>query len=747
MSTFSGKDSRVVIETPFHGQTLSFESGWVAKQAHGSVIVRAGETMVLVTVCTAPPRAEQDFFPLVVEYLEKAYAGGKIPGGFFKREGKLSEHEVLSCRIIDRPIRPMFADGFVEEVQIICTVLSADGSNSPDMLALCGASAALHISPLPFHGPLAGVRVGRIDGQFVINPSKADLERSELEFVVAGTADSLVMVEGGANGVPESVVLDALFFGHTEIKKIIALQEQLREKVGQPKAEYKLKKSDEAIVARVGELTSGRIKPLLSVPAKHERRDGISALVLEVTTALEAEFPGRAKEVKAVVHDEVDVANRARIIEEGRRIDGRDLSTVRPIECEVGVIPRAHGSALFTRGETQAFVTTTLGTSMDAQRIDGLTLQSEKKFMLHYNFPPYSTGEVKMLRGAGRREVGHGALAERAIRAILPDEGKFPYVIRIVSDITESNGSSSMASVCGGALSLMDAGVPIKEPVAGVAMGLIKEGDKIAVLTDILGDEDHFGDMDFKVCGTATGITALQMDIKCKGLSQDTMGKALEQARQARLHILGEMTKALTEPRKEMSRYAPQILTIKINPDKIRDVIGPGGKTIRSIVESTGVKIDIEDDGSVNIASSDPDAAKRAIDIINGLTEEAEIGKIYTGVVKRIADFGCFVEIMPGTEGLVHISQLDFNRVEQVTDVVNEGDEIQVRVLDIDRQGRIRLSRKDAMPGGEGSGSQGDDRDGDRDDRGDRGDRGGDRGGRDRDRGRGGERRGGGGRR
>jgi len=687
-----------VTETlPFHGSEISIEGGWIAKQAGGSVIVRQGDTMILVTVCTADAREGQSFFPLTVEYQEKAYAAGKIPGGFFKREGRPAEQEILVCRLIDRPIRPLFPEGYLDEVQVICTVLSADGVHHPDVLSICGASAALHLSPIPFLGPIAAVRVGRIDGKLVINPTKEQIASSEMDFVVAGTKEAIVMVEGGAKIVPETEVLEALFFGHKELQQLIAMQERLREKLGKPKIEFVAPEADAAIEARVKQIVGNRLEEVFSIREKAARRDAMDAVSADVKTALTAEFPEREGEGMKIYHDLEYSVSRQKLVRTKTRIDGRGLADVRPIECEVGFIPRAHGSALFTRGETQAIVTATLGTSQDAQRIDTLMDQSEKTFLLHYNFPPYSTGEVKMLRGTGRREQGHGALAERALRPLIPSQKEFPYVVRIVSDITESNGSSSMASVCGGSLALMDAGVKIPELVGGVAMGLIKEGDDVAVLTDILGDEDHFGDMDFKICGTKSGVTAVQMDIKCTGLSRETMGQALEQARQARLHILGVMEQTLSKPREEMSKYAPTIKTIKINPDKIRDVIGPGGKTIRSITETTGVKIDISDDGSVNIASADQEASKRAIEIIMGLTEEAEIGKIYQGVVKRIMDFGAFVEILPGTEGLVHISQLAHERVNQVSDILKEGDEVQVRVLDIDKQGRIRLSRKEAL--------------------------------------------------
>ncbi|OVE80063.1 polyribonucleotide nucleotidyltransferase [bacterium J17] len=566
-----------------------------------------------------------------------------------------------------------------------------------DVLGLTGASAALHISQLPFDGPLAGVRVGRIDGKFLVNPSPAQCEKSDLELIVAGTKESIVMVEGGAKIVPENEILDALYFGHGEIQKLIAAQEELRNKIGKEKEGFVPEPENTELIEKVKSIVGDQLATALRVKDKLERKDAIKAISTQVSEELEEEYPEDGEKVSEIFSSLTKKASRELTLSGDGRLDGRDNTTVRPIECEVGFVPRAHGSSLFTRGETQAIVTTTLGTSVDSQRIDSLMNQEEKKFLLHYNFPPYSVGEARMLRGTSRREVGHGALAERALRPVVPADDDFPYVIRIVSDITESNGSSSMASVCGGSLSMMDAGVKIKAPVGGVAMGLIKEGDRVAVLTDILGDEDHFGDMDFKVCGTDQGITALQMDIKCQGLDKETMTNALNQARDARLHILENMNKALSEARDDVSEFAPRIITIKINPDKIRDVIGPGGKTIRSIVESTGVKIDISDDGSVVIASSDRDASKRAIEIIEGLTEEAEIGKVYTGMVKRIMDFGAFVEILPNVEGLVHISQLAPHRVEQVTDILKEGDEVPVRVLDIDRQGRIRLSRKDAL--------------------------------------------------
>jgi polyribonucleotide nucleotidyltransferase len=698
MTFKSSKESKVTVQSPFHSAPISFETGWIAKQAGGAVMVRQGDTMVLCTVCRAAAKPGQSFFPMTVEYQEKSYAAGKIPGGFFKREGRPGEGEILSCRIIDRPIRPLFPEGYMDEVQIICTVMSSDGIHSPDVLALCGASAALHISDVPFLGPIGGVRVSRIDGKLVINPSIADSPRSDLDFIVAGTKDAIVMVEGGAKVVPEEEVLDALYFGHEEIKKLCTMQEELRKKAGVEKIIPELPKVDPTLLNKVTALIGDRLTTALNMTVKQERRTALKEIESEVKANLAEEFPEQESEISEIIHDMSSVIMRRNIVDKKIRLDGRNLTTVRPIECEVDVLPRVHGSALFTRGETQAIVTTTLGTSIDAQRIDSLTDSKDKTFMLHYNFPPYSTGEAKMMRGTGRREFGHGALAERALRPVLPAEDSFPYVLRIVSDITESNGSSSMASVCGGTMSMLAAGVKIQDSVAGVAMGLIKEGDKVAVLTDILGDEDHFGDMDFKVCGTKNGITALQMDIKCTGLSRETMETALSQAKEGRLHILSEMSKCINSPREHLSPYAPQILTMKINPTKIRDVIGPGGKTIRSIVETTGAKIDIDDSGTVKIASPNNAACERAKEIILGLTEEAEIGKIYNGIVKKIMDFGAFVEILPGTEGLLHISQISHDRVNSVSDFLSEGDEVPVRVLDVDKQGKIRLSHKDTLP-------------------------------------------------
>lgn len=691
MTEFGSAANRKCFASSVGGKEITIETGWVAKQAAGSAIVTCGETSVLVTVCRADARPDAGFFPMVVEYQERTYSAGKIPGGYFKREGKPTEREVLTCRIIDRPLRPMFPDGFVDEVQIIATVLSYDGENQPDVLALTGASAALQLSELPFNGPVGGARIGRVNGEFVFNPTVSEVEKSDLDFIVAATKESLVMVEGGGEFIPENEVLDALFFGHDRVRELCDLQLQLP--AGE-KTEFVL--PENPVKDEIRNEFYSKLKEGISRSDKTLRKEAIKAVKEEAKAKFE-EDEDKLKFVSDAVSSLSKEASRDITLNSGKRIDGRASDQVRSIECEVKVLPRTHGSALFTRGETQAIVTATLGTGEDVQRIESLSGEIRKTFLLHYNFPPFCTGEAKMMRSTSRREVGHGNLAERAVSRILPTQEEFPYVIRIVSDIMESNGSSSMASVCGGSLALMDAGVPIKAPVAGVAMGLVKEGDKVAILTDILGDEDHFGDMDFKVCGSESGITALQMDIKCDGLSRETMQTALEQARQGRLHILSEMKKSLAEPRSGLSLHAPVIESFKINPDKIRDVIGPGGKTIKSIVEATGVKIDIQDDGTVNIASSDRSAGDKAKEIIEGLTEEAEIGKIYNGLVKRIVDFGAFVEILPGVEGLVHISQLEENRVKQVSDVISEGDQVPVRVLDIDKQGKIRLSRKEAL--------------------------------------------------
>ena len=680
--------------------TITLETGRLAKQAHGSILVSINDTMLLVTVCgNAEERPGIDFFPLSCDYIEKTFAAGKIPGGFFKREGRLRDEEILTSRLIDRPCRPLFPDGYRCETQVTATVLSVDKVNPSDVLALTGASAALHISDIPWSGPIAGVRVGRIDGKFIAFPTFEQIEKSDLDIVVAASRDAIVMVEGGADEIPEEDLIEALMFAHQSVQPLIDLQERLREAIGKTKRTFVTKRPPEAIVNRVREVAAAGLVEGCRTRVKIERYGRFKALQKLTVETLLAEFPGEEKMIKEAFHDLQAHTMRSMIVNELVRIDGRDTVTVRPISSEVGWLPRVHGSALFTRGETQGIVTATLGTSQDEQKIDALTGERWKRFLLHYNFPPYSVGEVKPLRGPGRREIGHGNLAERALVRMMPTNEQFPYTIRIVSEITESNGSSSMATVCGGTLALMDAGVPIRAPVAGIAMGLIKEGEKIAVLTDILGDEDHLGDMDFKVCGTKKGVTAIQMDIKIEGLSREILDKALRQARDARLHILERMLSTLSAPRPELSKYAPRITSIKVKPDQIRVVIGPGGKTIKGIVDQTGVAIDIQDDGTVNIASSDPVAVQRAIDIVRGLTAEAEIGAIYKGTVKRIVDFGAFIEIFPGTEGLVHVSELAHTRVEKVSDVIKEGDEVEVKVLSIEEgTGKVRLSRRAMLP-------------------------------------------------
>ena len=680
------------------GRRLSFETGKVAKQAHGSVMVTYSESTVLVTaVSSNEPRAGIDFFPLTCEYQEKAFAAGKIPGGFFKREGRPSVDEVLTSRLIDRPIRPLFPEGYANETQVIATVLSADRAGAPDILGLNGASAALCLSDIPFAGPIGAVRVGRVDGKLVVNPSLDDLAVSEIDLLVAAKRDAIIMVEGGARMLPEDEVLDALFFAHEQILPILDLQEQLVAAAGKPKRAFAPPQADSALVNRVRELTESALQRAYAIRDKGARYAALDALKHELKTSLSEDLLLRWGEVKEALDGIKYEYVRRQISETGKRIDGRGLKDVRPISIELGFLKRAHGSALFTRGETQAIVTTTLGTSSDEQRIDSLYGDVWKRFMLHYNFPPYSVGEARMLRSAGRREIGHGVLAERALSKVLPSQEDFPYTIRIVSEITESNGSSSMASVCGGSLALMDAGVPLVAPVAGVAMGLIREGGKYVVLSDILGDEDHLGDMDFKVAGTAQGVTSVQMDIKIDGIPREVMRDALYQARENRLHILGEMAKAIETPRGQIARHAPRIETIHINPEKIRDVIGAGGKVIRGIVAETGCKIDVEDDGTVKIASADPDMLDKAIMIVQGLTASPEVGRVYQGKVRRIVEFGAFVEIFPGTDGLLHISQLSEKRVRAVTDVVKEGDVIPVKVLEVDRQGKIRLSLKEAL--------------------------------------------------
>ena len=690
-----------------NGRPLTIETGRLAKQAHGSVLITYGESVVLVTAVSGEERPGLDFFPLTCEYVEKTFAAGKIPGGFFKREARQRDEEILTCRIIDRPCRPLFPEGYKNDTQVIATVLSHDRTNPTDVLALTGASAALHISDIPWDGPLAGMRVARVKGELVVFPTLEQQAEADLDMIVACSKDAIVMVEGGAAEASESDVIDALYFAHKEAQPIIALLNKLREAVGKPKRPFEPKKLPADIAAKIPALVDAKILESSLIKDKKKRYDGYKVAKTAMVEALTADLgPEKFVEHEKLIKAEFDERKyhvvREYVLKENRRIDGRDMKTVRNIAIEVGILPRVHGSSMFQRGETQAIVTTTLGTSTDEQKIDALTGERWKRFLLHYNFPPFSTGETKPMRGPGRREIGHGALAERALARMVPEQEKFPYTVRIVSETLESNGSSSMAAVCGGTLSMMDAGVPIKAPVAGIAMGLISDGTRMAILSDILGDEDHLGDMDFKVCGTSKGITAIQMDIKIAGLSREIMTKALEQAREGRVHILGKMLETLSAPRTELSKYAPRITTIKVKPDQIRLIIGPGGKTIKGIVDQTGVAIDVEDDGTVNIASADSDAVKKALDIIKGITAEPEVGTIYKGSVQRITDFGAFIEILPGTDGLLHISEMAHTRVERVTDVMKEGDEVEVKVLSVDRDGKIRLSRRELLPLPEG---------------------------------------------
>ena len=687
------------VEIDIDGKLISLEAGDLARQAGGAVVVRQGDTMLLVTATMAKEAREGiDFFPLTVDYREKTYAAGKIPGNFFRREARPGDIETLTCRLIDRPIRPLFPKAFKNETQVVALVISHDQTNPPDINAITGASAALMISDIPFETPIAGARISRVDGKLIFNPTYEDTANSDLNLVMAGTSDGIVMVEAGAKEVSEDDMMEALDFGHERIKKLIEIQIKLRELLGKEKLVVEAPQVDEELKNKIHKKAGAKLAEAMQISGKHERSDAIKQIREDLKSHLSPEEQEeKAGAIKEIFHDlEKDIV-RNLILDKQHRVDGRGLVDVRPINIQVGYLPRVHGSAIFTRGETQALVSTTLGTSSDEQRIDSLEFKGTKSFLLHYNFPAFCTGEVKFLSGPGRREVGHGMLAERALIPILPAKDKFPYTIRIVSEILESNGSSSMASVCGGSLSLMDAGVPIKAPVAGIAMGLIKDGDRVAILSDILGSEDHLGDMDFKVAGTPNGITALQMDIKIAGLDRELMSKALEQAKAGRMHILDEMEKVLQFPREEMSKYAPRIITITVPKDKIRDVIGPGGKVIREIIDKTGVTIDINDDGVVSIASTDEDSAKRAVEFVQNLVQEVEIGKIYLGKVKKIVDFGAFVEIFPGTDGLVHISQICDRRIKNVSDEIQEGDEIKVKVIDVDQQGRVKLSRKEAL--------------------------------------------------
>jgi len=677
------------------GRELSFESGRVAKQANGAVWVRYGGAVIIATAVTAREAAEdRDFFPLTVDFREKTFAGGKIPGGFFKREGRPSEKEVLSCRMIDRPIRPLFPDGFYNEVQILISVLSTDQENEADQLGINGASAALAISSIPFDEIIGAVRVGRIEGDFVVNPTISQLAESDINIVMAGTGDSISMVEGGCREISERDLLNALEFGHSEIKKIVSTIAELKESCGKQKMEFKPPAIDPELESKIRNLIEAKVIEANNITEKAQRGDRMHEILKEAVEALEDEYPD-CKRAVINIQEEIEKTDmRRRILDEGTRLDGRGITDIRQISCELSVLPRTHGSALFTRGQTQALVVVTLGSKADEQRIDDIVGESSKSYMLHYNFPPYSVGEVRRIMGPGRREIGHGALAERAIAPVVPSEDHFPYTVRVVSEIMESNGSSSMATVCGGSLSLMDAGVPIKTHVAGIAMGLIKDDDKVAILTDIQGAEDHYGDMDFKVTGTSEGITAFQMDIKIKGISLDILEKALEQARSARGEILAKMNEAIDKPRADLSEFAPRITILKIQQSKIGEVIGPGGKTIRNIIEITGAKIDIEDDGSIFISSTDAAASAAAEKMITEIVAEPEMGEVYEGLVKRIANFGAFVEILPGTDGLLHISEIANRRINRVEDVLKLGDRVKVKVIEIGDDGRIRLSRK-----------------------------------------------------
>ena len=682
-------------EITFANRNLSIETGKLAKQANGSVKITFGDTVILATAVSSKSPVEGiDFFPLSVEYREKAYAAGKIPGGFFKREGRPSENEVLTSRLIDRPIRPMFPENFKNEVQILISVFSADKENNPDVLGLIGASTALSISNIPFDGPIAGVRIGRVNGEFIINPTFAEIEESDVELVIAGSHDSILMVEGEGREILEKDMVAILEFGHTAIKEIIAIQQKMIDEAGKPKMEVVAPEINDELIEEVKKQAQQQVEQIVNITDKSERSDAFYNLVDELEADLEERFPECKKTIRSVIGEIEKKLVREMIFKENRRLDGRLPDDIRPIECEVGLLPRTHGSALFTRGQTQAIAATTLGTKMDEQKMDALEGEFWKSFILHYNFPPFSVGEVRPMRGTSRREIGHGNLAERALKNIIPNDDVFPYTIRIVSDILESNGSSSMATVCAGSLSLMDTGVPIKDAVAGIAMGLIKEGDNYVILSDILGDEDHLGDMDFKVAGTKQGITAFQMDIKTKEMPFEVLREALEKARQGRLHILDIMNQTIENPRTELSSYAPRIITFRVNVDMIGAIIGPGGKTIREIIERTEAAIDINDDGTVTIASVDAGNGLHARQIIEELVQEPEVGKEYNGKVKKIMNFGAFVEILPGKEGLLHISEIEHRRINRVEDVLKVGEEVKVKLLKIDPQGKLDLSRK-----------------------------------------------------
>ena len=683
------------------GRTLTMEIGKIAKQANGAVLVRYGDTAVVVAATgTKTPREGVDFFPLTVDFEEKMYAVGKIPGGFIKREGRPAETAILTSRLIDRPIRPMFPEGYHNDVQIVATAVSVDPDNAPDIPAMIGASCALSISDIPFEGPIAGVRVGMIDGQYIINPTIEQAKVSRLNLAVAGTKDAILMVEAGAKEISEDEMLDAIWFGHEEIKKLVEWQEKIMAEVGKPKMEVPVYEPPAELAAEIEAYGAEQLKAALMDANKLEREENVARIKAEIADAFMEKYPDNAKDVAYITQKLVKKIVRRTISVDKIRPDGRALDEVRPVTCEVGLLARPHVSALFTRGQTQILNVLALAPLSEAQTLDGLGVELTKRYIHHYNFPPYSVGETKPLRSPGRREIGHGALAERALLPVIPSEEEFPYAIRLVSETLESNGSSSMGSVCASTLSLMDAGVPIKAPVAGVAMGLVKDGDYFTILTDIQGLEDALGDMDFKVAGTKNGITAIQMDIKIDGINKEIFKQALAQAKRGREHIMGIMLDCISEPRKELSKYAPKITTIHVDPEKISKIIGPGGKTIKKIVEETGAKIDIEEDGRVYIAAVNSEEAAKAIDMINGITAEAEVGKVYTGKVTRLMAFGAFVEILPGKEGLVHISQLSTERVNKVEDVVSVGDEIVVKVTEIDQKGRINLSRKAVLAGG-----------------------------------------------
>jgi polyribonucleotide nucleotidyltransferase len=688
------------IEQDFAGRRLLIETGRLAKQAAGSAVVQFGDTMVLAAITVSPTVSALPFFPLTVEYREKTYAAGKIPGGFLKREGRPSDKEILASRLIDRGIRPLFPEGFKNEVQVFVTVLSADQENDADILGAVAASVALGVSTVPWNGPLAAVRVGRVEGKWILNPTFQQLEYSSIDLVVSGSTDAIYMVEGGSLEISEAEMLEALKVAQKGIKDVIALERKVIDAEPRTKLPWEKPVPAGELVARVRAAAEMAMASAINARDKTSRANNVKELRQSVLLQLAAEFPDDAKDIAAELDDIEYRAMRAQVLEKGERVDGRDLDTIRPISIDTGLLPRAHGSALFQRGETQALASVTLGTSDDEQRIDSIDVLGEttKSFMLHYNFPPYSTGEVKMIRGTSRREIGHGALAERALQPLLPNYEDFPYTLRVVSEVLESNGSSSMATVCSGSLALMDAGVPMKAPCAGVAMGLVKEGEKVAVLTDILGSEDALGDMDFKVAGTSRGITSIQMDIKIEGLTLEIMKEALERARKGRLHILKEMEKEMPRPRTELSKYAPRIITIQIKPEKIGDVIGPKGKTIRGIQDATGAKINVEDTGLITIAAVGGDAGEKAREMVAAIVAEPEVGKVYEGPVKSTTPFGAFVEIIPGVEGLLHISELQHGRTEKTEDVVKKGDIVQVKLLEVDDRGRMKLSRKALLP-------------------------------------------------